>query len=371
MQLSDGKETIDLTRDKDTIQVRLLRTQYDPESLPVIQTYVKAEENGEGLCMTYGLPAEAVSFREIAAGSRTRLEKLQLTEKLRFLAEHTGGCQIPFVHPENLFITGENLFAVHKGLRTILAPAEFDTGLFLENYKALVLSVFHQKLSYEKLLDGARGLNDAFSQKVNKTQTLSELSAFLSAELAREREIIGSTRRLVSRRKYSFYRFAGIFALLVAIVSCGFLAYYYIDHEKQTAVITAQTSFITNNYAKAQSDLKDYSPDNLPKTARYVLAVSSINLTDLTAAQKQTILNNISIKSDDNTLNYWVYMGRGAFDKALNLAQNLGDDQLTLLAYTDLYQAAKLNSKMEGAKKQKLLEDYTKQIQELTKKLGK
>jgi uncharacterized membrane protein YukC len=43
-------------------------------------------------------------------------------------------------------------------------------------------------------------------------------------------------------------------------------------------------------------------------------------------------------------------MGRGHFE-ALNLAQNLGDDQLTLLAYTDLYQATKLN-KMAGDKKQ-------------------
>ena len=64
-------------------------------------------------------------------------------------------------------------------------------------------------------------------------------------------------------------------------------------------------------------------------------------------------------------------MGRGEFEKALNLAQNLGDEQLTLLAYTDLYQATKLNDKMAGAKKQKRLADYSKQIDELTKKLGK
>ena len=96
-----------------------------------------------------------------------------------------------------------------------------------------------------------------------------------------------------------------------------------------------------------------------------------MNLADLTSAQKQTILNTLSIKTDDNTLNYWVNMGRGHFEEALNLAQNLGDDQLTLLAYTDLYQATKLNTKMAGEKKQKLLQEYTKQIEELTKKLGK
>lgn len=371
MQIFDGKETIDLTRSGDTVQVRLLKTQYDESSLPVIQEYVLIEEAEEGLWITYQLPANAASFGETAGKRRTRLERLQLTEKLGFLVEHTGNYRIPYIHPDNLFLNGEGLHVVHSGLQTILAPTDFDAPLFLKNYKALVLFVFHQKLAYEKLLNGDRSLNDAFSKNVNRAETPAELSAFLSTELAKEREKIGSTKRLVSRGKYSFYRFVGIFALLFAIVSSGFLAYFFLNNQKQEAIITAQTSFMTNNYAQAQSDLKEYSPDELPKAARYVLAVSSIHLTDLTGTQKQTVLNNISIKSDDNTLNYWVYMGRGMFDKALDLAQNLGDDQLTLLAYTDLYQAAKLNSQMDGAKKQKLLDDYTKQIQELTEKLGK
>lgn len=371
MQLFNGKETIDLTRENGTVQVRLGKTQYDAPSLEVIQTYVRAEESGGELCVTYELPVGTVSFSERAAGCGTRLEKLRLVEKLGALAGQAGGHQIPFLHPDNLFFNGEGLFALHSGLQAILAPAGIDGALFLKNYKALVLSVFHQKLSYEKLLDGGRGLNDAFSQKVNQAESGEELSGLVSGELSREKEKIDGTKRLVSRGKYSFYRFAGIFALLLAIASCGFLAYFYINSQKEAAIVTAQTSFITNNYAKAQSDLKGYGVESLPKPARYVLAVSSVNLTDLTAAQKQNILNSISIKSDDNTLDYWAYMGRGDFDRALDLAQNLGDDQLTLLAYTDLYQAAKLNSKMDGAKKQKLLEDYTKEIQELTKKLGK
>ena len=82
------------------------------------------------------------------------------------------------------------------------------------------------------------------------------------------------------------------------------------------------------------------------------------------------MLNNISAVTDDNTLNYWIYQGRGEFEKALDMAKNIGDDQLTLLAYTDLYQATKLNTTMNGETKQKKLETYHKQIQELSKSLG-
>lgn len=101
-----------------------------------------------------------------------------------------------------------------------------------------------------------------------------------------------------------------------------------------------------------------------------MLAASSVNLHDLTATQKQAILNTISEKSDDVTLNYWIEMGRGEFEQALDAAKNLGDDQLTLLAYTDLYQATKINTHMAGGKKQELLTQYTKAIDELTAKLS-
>jgi uncharacterized membrane protein YukC len=65
-----------------------------------------------------------------------------------------------------------------------------------------------------------------------------------------------------------------------------------------------------------------------------------------------------------------VYTGRGDFAHALNLAQNLGDDQLTLLAYINQYQVAKLDGSMDGATKQKTLSDLEKKINDLTAKVS-
>ena len=192
----------------------------------------------------------------------------------------------------------------------------------------------------------------------------------MPTELKAEKTKINQSKRLVSKSGFTVYRVLGVIALVFAIIMTFFCYRYKTSSDKSDAIVTAQTSFITNNYAKTQTDLEKYKPEDLPKSAKYILAVSSVNLADLTSAQKQTILNTLSIKTDNNTLNYWVNMGRGNFDEALNLAQNLGDDQLTLLAYTDLYQATKLNTTMAGDKKQKRLQEYTKQIEDLTKKLG-
>ncbi|MBC1925543.1 type VII secretion protein EssB [Listeria innocua] len=371
MKLFNGKETVEFIKEKDNIQVILDKTQYDKDSLTIIQTYLQAEKIEDNLTIRYELPQGAQPFTRCARNAKTKVEKLQLAEKFSQLMSLEESYQIPYLHPENLYLEGERLFVVYSGLEGILVPNSYDADLFLNNLKALILSLFNSKLTYEKALKGAPALSDKFSQTIIQTDSPTALFTFIRQELVTTQSKMKATKRVVAKNAYLFYRVIGVLALAVALVLGFFFYQTSKTSQKRADIIEAQTSFMTNNYAKTQSDLEKYAPKDLSKSAKYVLAVSSINLTDLTAAQKQAILNNISIKSDDNTLNYWLYVGRGEFEKALNLAQNLGDDQLTLLAYTDLYQATKLDNKMDGAKKQKRLADYNKQIEELTKKLGK
>lgn len=371
MKLFNGKEYLEFVKETDSVQVILDKTQYDKEAFTTIQSYLQVEQLEDNLTITYAVPQGAIPFTRVANNAKTKLEKLQLADKISQLSYLINDYQIPYIHPENLYITGDQFFVMHSGLEGTLAPNHQDSDLFLNNLKSLILSLFLSKLSYEKILDGLSAINDKFSRQIVQADSTEALFNFIRQELVLTEDKIKSTKRLVSKNTYQLYRITGVVAVIIAIVSVVFWYRTSNADKKKAAIIEAQTSFMTNNYAKTQTDLEKYAPKDLTKSAKYILAVSSINLSDLTAAQKQAVLNNISIKSDDNTLNYWLYAGRGEFEKALNLAQNLGDEQLTLLAYTDLYQATKLNDKMDGAKKQKLLADYSKQIDELTKKLGK
>ncbi|MGM0332982.1 type VII secretion protein EssB [Enterococcus sp. AZ050] len=367
----NGQENIIAKKNSETFEVSLLKTQMNKDSIAIVQNIFPLEETEDGAIIRYTISKDAIFFNEAIQSSSTNLEKLQLAEKLRQLLPLRNKFKVPFLHPDNLYLVGEELFVVHFGLEEMVVPKKYDEALFLSNLKALVLSIFHPKLSYEKLLNGSLSLKDKFSQVVLQAKTAEEIFIFLEERIVKEKVKIQETKRVVGRNQYAFYRFIGVISLILALVMGFFFYQYKSENEKQNAIITAQTSFLTNNYAKTQKDLEKYDLSSLPQSAKYILAVSSVNLSDLTGNQKQAILNTLSIKSDDNTLNYWGNIGRGNFDKALDLAQNLGDDQLTLLAYTDLYQATKLNTKMAGAKKQELLEEYTKQIEELTKKLGK
>ncbi len=371
MKISDGTTNLELERNKTDFQVRLSSTQFKKAALDELPQNVLVKEEDEMWLLSYTVPEKAKSLTIALQKTKTRLDKLKLAQKLSSLAALEGSFSIPFLHPENILLEGEALFVVHFGLSELIAPQEMSRSSFLKSYKALIFNIFNSKNSFESLVSGTAAVNDKFAQTINQFDEIGEIISFINQEVQKETEKVNQKITPVSKSRYRFFKYFGILAIIVAVVF-GVLTYsYYSNSQKQNAIITAQTDFLTNNYAQTQTDLQSYSPNTLPKSARYILAVSSVNLSDLTMTQKQSILNNVSTKSDDNTLNYWVYTGRGDFNEALNLAQNLGDNQLTLLAYTNLYETTKLNTTMNGAKKQQLLDQYNKEIQTLTKSLGK
>jgi type VII secretion protein EssB len=369
MRIEIDGSVLELDARGGVLRVDVSKNGYDEASLEVILRYVDARETDTGLTFDYALTAGEISFRDAVSRAVTRRDRLALAQKLVACVSYRGGFRVPVIHPDNLYLNGELLRVVHCGLQGMLAPMSFDETLFLRSLQAMVLQVFRPKLAFEDILDGAKGLRDQFSTSVWQTTTTDELFTFIDAQLKAEQAEVTATQVSVSKRRYAGYRLLGVLGM-IAGMAAGVLAWQAESQNRlQTAVVAAQARFIAGDYAGSLGALEDYTAASLPASAKYVLAVSSINLDDLTAAQKQVILNNVSEKSDDVTLNYWIAIGRGEFEHALDLAQNLGDDQLTLLAYTDLYQATKLNTQMPGGKKQELLDEYAKAIDELTAKL--
>lgn len=374
MKIFDGQDTLTFERQEEQLTVFLTGTQVKPQELNFIKSKIvlgEALDKDFAFQVVYPLLSNLKNLKDLVMATKSQLQRLELALKLKHLIAQKSGYKIPFVHPENIFFINDDFTFIHVGMREALVPMEMDALLFLSQYKALVLSVLNPKISYENLVNGETSLKDKLSQAIASSYSLEEVHRLVEIELIKEKQKDETALVKVSKARYSFFKYAGSVAL-VAAIAMGTLT--FIDRittiPKQQAVTKAQADFITNHYDKTLDDLKDYQPDQLSKDARFVLASSSIHLADLSQTQKSAVLNNISSTTDDNTLNYWIYQGRGEFEKSLNLAKNIGDDQLTLLAYTDLYQATKLNSAMDGDEKQKKLEEYNKQIQELSKSLG-
>ncbi|MGR3741772.1 type VII secretion protein EssB/YukC [Companilactobacillus sp. DQM5] len=175
----------------------------------------------------------------------------------------------------------------------------------------------------------------------------------------------------VKKKNYAVYKYGFVISIVLLVVLGGFMIYRVgIKEPAQNRVIDSQSAFMSSDYNKTIDILENDNPRKLSKPAQYILATSYINLDNLTNKQKKMLLNNISPQSDSNTLLYWIYTGRGDFKTALNLAKNIGDNQLTLYAYTKLYDVTKADNNMNGSKKQKLLSSYRISIKKYVKELG-
>ncbi|NUU08120.1 type VII secretion protein EssB [Leifsonia sp. C5G2] len=374
MRLFDGRDTVSFERAGDRVTVLLTGAQIRAASVDIVRQHVtlldECPEEYQA-AIAYTVPAGARTVREAAAEAKTRLAKLQAAQRLAALRTSPGAFAVPFLHPENVVLTGAGAVPVHSGLIGILTPTALDSELFLRGYKALVLSILHARLPFEKLLDGSSMLRDPFSERIAACTTVDEVAALVDIEAEAEARESESRTLTLPRLRHRLTTVLGATAAIASLVLGWFTwSSYAVALPKQEAIIAAQSSFVIGDYGQALTDLRDYSSVDLPKSARYVLAVSSVKLADLSSAQKDAVLNNISTKTDDNTLDYWISLERGDLERALNLAQNVGDDQLTLVAYTDLFQATKLNTAMAGAEKQKRLEEYSKKIEELSARLG-
>ncbi|AWN66379.1 MULTISPECIES: type VII secretion protein EssB [Lactococcus] len=375
MKLFDGQNTLTAERKDEQFIVYLTGTQVNQQELEFIKSktnLVSSEDEEYAFKISYPLSNKEKSLKSLMLEMKSELERLELVLKLKTLSTKNSGYKVPFVHPENIFFIDGDLAFIHIGIRDGIAPMNIDDTLALSQYKALTLAILNPKISYDNFVNGEMSLRDKFSQALSNCDSFEEVLHLVETKLTKERQKEEAALVKVSKGRYRFFKYAGSVAV-VAAIAMGVLT--IIDQKttipKQKAIMTAQADFITSHYDKTLDDLKSYQPKQLSKDARFVLASSSINLANLSQTQKAAVLNNISSTTDDNTLNYWIYQGRGEFEKALNLAKNIGDDQLTLLAYTDLYQATKLNTSMNGDEKQKKLEEYNKQIQELSKSLGK
>ena len=375
MKCFDGQNDLVFERKTNGLTVFLTGTQVKQEESVFIKSkfpLVSSQDERFAYQLTYELFDDSKTLSQLSSGTKSDIERLELALKLKDLFSKPSEYLYPFVHPENIYSKDNHLEFVHYGLKGSLSPMEQEETYLLSQYKALVFSLLNPKISYENFVNGESSLKDKWSQKLAASGNIEVLHQLIQTEWQKEKQKEIQSLAKVPKGRYKFFKYAGSLAL-VAALSLGVLT--FIDRSailpEQEAITKAQADFISNHYDKTLEDLKTYKPEQLSKEARFVLASSSVNLADLNQTQKSAILNNISSTTDNNTLNFWIYQGRGRFEKSLNLAKNIGDDQLTLLAYTDLYQATKLNTTMNGDEKQKRLEGYNKQIQELSKSLGK
>lgn len=378
--LKDGSTAIEATLAKDKLTVRLSASQFKLKNIEQFQKVLNptveclegklSQQNEEALVIDYVLPKHSETVGAFAKRAN-ELERLKLAQKMLFLWEVEKLLLNPFIHPDNLFLIGDAVCLGHRGLLELAAPFTPTKELFMKQYKALISCILQPQLEYETLIEGLGAVKNTLIEKIHQAKTPQEINRQLAEMITFLREKERREKRLVKKQHYQLFKWGSITLLATTIaLGVGLAVYAGQVVPLQERIIEAESKFIFNDYSGAAEELKEDDATELPASAQYILAASYIQLDSLTNEQKEAVLNTLSQKSGENTLLFWVYLGRGEFEQALSLAKNIGDNQYVLHAYTKLYDSTKANTKMDGEKKQELLKEYEEQMNHYVELLG-
>lgn len=321
----------------------------------------------------YEIDKNTYSFAEIERMERK--DKLRALHNVGSLAAFLSTRYTFFLHPDNIvFDLNLNPLIVHRGIKRILPPYEMNEETLFKQYRCLVIAMFSKKYSFENLYSGSlhNARATSFEKKVTETKSIRELMTLLEELYQAELKTVAKNMLLVPKKNFKTFKGLAIGFIIAAVLLAVPLLYFaFVKIPYQTTLLTANENFLKTDYDKVISDLEKVNPEKMPKTTQYELAYAYLQGEKLDDKRKENIMRSISLKSDPQTLLYWIYNGRGDFAKSNDIAKLLDQKDLRMYSLIKQLEQVKNNSKLSGNEKlskQKAIEEELKTLDEETTK---
>lgn len=295
------------------------------------------------------------------------VRELKRNDKLRLLSNiaRFQECLLTrttfFLHPDNL-VFDDNLvpYIIYRGIRNLVPPYDIDEDKFLKQFKCLTIALFSNKYSFDELYAGSLKHIDAkgteFEKQVSGIKDLAYLIEFIEENYQREQKKTEETMYLVPIKRFRLFKQLAIIMMILTIVLAVPLAYYFfVNLPYQENLLTAHREHLASDYGKVISTLRKEDPEKLPNAAKYILAHAYVKVEKLSDAEKNVIMKNISLKSDQDYLLYWIHNGLGNFEKSIDLAKYIDDPQLIMYGLIKKIEQDKNNPNLNGSEREELV----------------
>jgi type VII secretion protein EssB len=277
-----------------------------------------------------------------------------------------------FLHPDNIVFDDNYIpYLIYRGIRDIVPPYQLDNEKFLHQYKCLIVALFSKKYSFDELYDGSleNSKDTAFERNVIDVKTFDDLVKLINDYYIKEQKTIEKNMQLVPIKSFRLFKRLSIAMIIISVILAVPLGYYGFGIiPYQNKLLAADKDFLASDYDKVISDLNNQDPTNLPDASKYVLAYSYINTEKLSYDQKSAIMKNVSLKSDQNYLLYWIYNGRGDFTKSIDLAKYIDDPQLIMYGLIKRMEQVKNDPKLTGSAREEKVQNYQQQLETYKRK---
>ncbi|MFF2460082.1 type VII secretion protein EssB [Peribacillus simplex] len=282
------------------------------------------------------------------------------------------------VCPENIiFDSSLAPYFLHYGVKDSLPPYENDQDELFKETKATISALVDGQYTFEEYLHYHKTLKlSNESQSILFSGTWDELSMVIQNRIdALEKEEKAFVHIPEKKWKTGCYTLWGTVIVLVPLLLFTIYTLFF-SHPKQEAYVASGESFLKQKYSEVIDRLENYDPKKMPYVVQYELAKSYVTYEPLDDVRKKNVENAITLQTDSQYLLYWIYIGRGMNEDAIDLARIMEDRELIMYGLVNQKEQIKLDDNLSGEEKETQIKEvdtelsqYEKEIKELQKQM--
>lgn len=261
----------------------------------------------------------------------------QLLEKVR---NHSLSRLHLFICPENIAVDqGLAPYFLHYGVKESIPPYEDNREEEWLQLKAMTAALIDNQYSFEQYIAYYETLKlSEAAVAIMKANNYDDLQAVLDQAFLQEKkeyeQLVELPKNKWKQMKYAVWATS---ILLVPAIIYSIYTLFFLQ-PKHNHIMDAQQHFLADAYSDVITSLESYDIDSLPTVAQYELATAYIYSADLSDKQRDIVKNTVTLQSDSNYYEYWINIGRGDAEAALENARLLEDRSLIMYALLE-YQA--------------------------------
>lgn len=246
-----------------------------------------------------------------------------------------------------------------------------DMQEFLFFYKSFVGGILGKRYTVEQLLQSGLEVlkKEKFFQPYVEQAQSGELADTLRFQKQTYLENEKRTKKKVSKGGNLVKTILAIASPVLLAACVGILIYEtnYVIPIKES-VIAANEAYISGDYVGCTDSMQGISVEEMGTNTKYILAVSYAKGESLKRNEIASIIDRLSLYSNEKELEYWIALGRLEMAAAQDLAQSLSDDQLLMYAYMKELNQLESNTSISGEEKQARISQLESSIQALGEK---
>ncbi|WP_339165338.1 type VII secretion protein EssB [Siminovitchia sp. FSL H7-0308] len=268
------------------------------------------------------------------------------------------------VSPENVLVSdGLEVTFIHYGVKDSIPPYEKTPDrLFLE-LRTTLLVLLDGNYRFNEYMNHHDTLKLSHRAEALIQQTTLEGLRELVCDWIREQEQQEKQLHKVPKTRWILQKWVGIGLISVLVPAIVYIVYVLAFLQpRQEAFTASHSAFLNENYSEVIDTLEPYSPSSMPRVVKYELAQSYVAVEPLQDYHRKNLKNVLVLQAAEPYFDYWIAIGRGENEEAIDIARGLQDKEWLVYANLKRREEVKNDNKLSGKEREDLIKEIEAEI---------